>query len=241
MVDLHSLSEKQFASPAAQDRLVEAWRRIATRYKDSPVVWAYDLANEPREDGWQPGVLLWRDLAERVGKEIRRIDPVHTLVVEPAPWGNPDGFEGFFPIDVPNVVYSVHFYLPHQFTHQLVYPEYPATLEYPGQINGTQWDQAQMLKALQPVIDFQERYRVAIYVGEFSAIRWAPNGSAYRYLDDAISLFEARGWDWSYHAFREWTGWSVECGEEKSAPCASYVSTPRQTLLRSHLSKNVKP
>jgi len=42
-----------------------------------------------------------------------------------------------------------------------------------------------------------------MYIGEFSAIRWAPDGSAYRYLKDLIDVFEAHGWDWSYHAFRE--------------------------------------
>lgn len=33
---------------------------------------------------------------------------------------------------------------------------------------------------------------------------------AENYLRDAICLFEEYGWDWSYHAFREWAGWSVE-------------------------------
>ena len=37
---------------------------------------------------------------------------------------------------------------------------------------------------------------------------WA-EGAA-QYLDDLISLFEEYGWDWSYHAFREYPGWSVE-------------------------------
>ena len=44
--------------------------------------------------------------------------------------------------------------------------------------------------------------------GEFSVAVWAPGGAAY--LDDLVSIFEEYGWDWTYHAFREWEGWSLE-------------------------------
>ncbi|NTU80980.1 MAG: leucyl aminopeptidase, partial [Chloroflexales bacterium] len=53
---------------------------------------------------------------------------------------------------------------------------------YPGEIAGKTWDQARLESALQPAIDFQKKYNVQIYIGEFSAIRWAPDNSAYRYL-----------------------------------------------------------
>lgn len=33
---------------------------------------------------------------------------------------------------------------------------------------------------------------------------------AERNLADLISIFNEYGWDWTYHAFREWPGWSVE-------------------------------
>ncbi len=37
---------------------------------------------------------------------------------------------------------------------------------------------------------------------------WAPGAG--EYLRDCIDIFEEYGWDWCYHAFREWEGWSVE-------------------------------
>ena len=30
------------------------------------------------------------------------------------------------------------------------------------------------------------------------------------HLDKEVSIFREYGWDWTYHAFREWPGWSVE-------------------------------
>ncbi len=47
-----------------------------------------------------------------------------------------------------------------------------------------------------------------MYVGEFSAVCWAEG--AERYIGDVISLMEEYGWDWTMHAWREWSGWSPE-------------------------------
>ena len=49
--------------------------------------------------------------------------------------------------------------------------------------------------------------------------RWVPDGGG-KYLDDLISLFEEYGWDWTFHAFREWDGFSPE-----------HIGTPLQPKL----------
>ena len=86
-----------------------------------------------------------------------------------------------------------------------------------------------MKRALKPVVEFQRKYGVHIYIGEFSAIRWAPDDSACRYLKDLIDIFEAHGWDWSYHAFREWDGWSVEHGPDPKDHAGPVADRPRAT------------
>ena len=88
------------------------------------------------------------------------------------------------------------------------------------------------------VLEFQQKYDVPIYVGEFSAIRWAPENSAYRYLNDVIEIFEEYGWDWTYHAFREWSGWSVEHTEDRSNNSPATEPTERELLLRRYFKKN---
>jgi hypothetical protein len=108
-------------------------------------------------------------------------------------------------------------------------------------IEGKRWDKAQLEAAMKPAVDFQKNYGVHIYVGEFSAIRWAPGDSAYRYLKDLIELFEAHGWDWTYHAFREWDGWSVEHGPDGPDHRPAATPTSRETLLRGWLAKNGHP
>ncbi len=146
----------------------------------------------------------------------------------------------FYPLPISNVVYSVHMYVPHTFTHQGVgRPGQP--VDYPGLVDGKPYDKAALEAALKPTIDFQKRYNVAIYIGEFSAIRWAPGDSAYRYLKDVIDIFEAHGWDWSYHAFREWDGWSVEHTGDRANRAPATTETSRQRLLREAFRANQKP
>jgi hypothetical protein len=98
-----------------------------------------------------------------------------------------------------------------------------------------------MRRAWQPVMEFQRDTGAHIYIGEFSAIRWAPDGSAQRWLSDVIDLMEEQGWDWAYHAFREWDGWSVEYGSDKNDRKRSATPTDREQLLRGWFSKNQKP
>ncbi|MGC8989329.1 MAG: glycoside hydrolase family 5 protein [Verrucomicrobiia bacterium] len=229
-----------FTDKACQKRFVEIWEHIARRYKDSKVVWGYDLANEPVEDFIEEGCDDWQALAERAARAIRAVDPVRTIIVEPASWGGPDGLSDLVPLPVSNVVYSVHMYIPHSFTHQGVYGPGPA-LSYPGVIDGQHCDKAALERALQPVVKFQQTHGVHIYIGEFSAIRWAPGDSAVRYLSDLIDIFESHGWDWSYHAFREWHGWSVEHGPDRNNTKPLPTPTDRQLLLRKWYSQNQKP
>ncbi|HEX2971307.1 MAG TPA: cellulase family glycosylhydrolase [Tepidisphaeraceae bacterium] len=229
-----------FADKAAQDKFVQVWERIATRYKGNPVIWGFDLANEPVEGMVGDDCDDWHSLAERAAKAVNAIDSKRTIIVEPADWGGPDALQDFYPIDAENVVYSVHMYVPMALTHQTVFGPGPEVV-YPGTIEGKQWDKSQLEAALKPVIDFQKTYGVHIYIGEFSAIRWAPQNSAYRYLKDLIDIFEAHGWDWSYHAFREWQGWSVEHDEQRNHIKPAAQQTDREKLLREWFAKNQKP
>ena len=222
-----------------QDAFVNIWEKIARRYRGNKTIWGYDLVNEPVEGVVGEGLMDWRALCEVTAKKVREADPLHAIVIEPAPWGSPPSLDWFEPLDVPGIVYSVHMYQPHQFTHQGIYGN-PTGIHYPGEVDGRHWDKDRLRQALQPAIDFQEDYGVHIYLGEFSAIRWAPDDSGASYLRDCIDIFEEHGWDWAYHAFREWDGWSVEHGPDRQDRSPSPAPGKREELLRSWYSKNLK-
>lgn len=176
------------------------------------------------------GLLDWRDLLEVIVKRIRAIDPDRTLIVEGEPWGGPAPLADFDPLSDKKIVYSLHMYEPMEFTHQNVYTQVTPT-PYPGKMSDNKWwDKKALHLVLQPIIDWQRAYNVHVYVGEFSAIRWAPGESAHAWMRDAIELFEEYNWDWCYHAFREWDGWSVEHVGNRNNTQVATTPTQRQYL-----------
>lgn len=247
VIDLHAPPRSAsggtiFTDSACMSKFVETWQSIANRYKNSDIVWAYDLANEPVEGNVAEDCLFWDELAQQTAQAILAIDPDHAIIVEPPYGGNPYGFDEFFqPLSANNIVYSMHMYLPLLFTHQDVIAGYTTPYEYPGSISGTYWDIDQMRTALKPVIEFQRKYGVHIYVGEFSAVRWAPNNSACNYISDAINVFEENEWDWTYHAFRESNVWSLELGEDRYDLTPPLTPTARQILVTGWFAGNQKP
>ncbi len=236
-----------YTNPACQKRLIEAWQTLAKHYKGVDGIYGYDMVNEPNDilgldnvgyDTVPGDVYNWWELADRTARAIRKIDPDTPIVMEPSPGGVPYGFIRFKPLNVPNVIYSPHMYMPYQYTHQHVFPCFSDTLRYPGfQWGGQTWDRNRIRAELQHVVDFQKQWGARIYVGEFSAVRWAPG--AYDYIKDIVDVLEENGWDWTYHAFREHPCWSVEHDENKDNP--TLRNTNRQELLMKLYEKNPQP
>lgn len=229
-----------------QDHFVKVWQKIATRFKGHPALWAYDLVNEPVQNRNSPaGLADWCGAQVLAAKAIRQIDPTTAISIEVDGWDAPSQFTWMTPVDVPNVIYQVHMYWPGEFTHQGVYNNWGEQggskgLAYPGKMaSGSYVDKEALRRELAPVREFQKAYNVHIVVGEFSAIRWAPGAD--RYLADVTSIFEEYGWDWTYHAFREWGGWSVESADlpmDRSNHPAATQPTDRAKVLWSWYAKN---
>lgn len=84
-------------SPEARRKTIELWKKLAARYKDEPMIGAYDLLNEPNWDfdgsGNKNGCedekqeKLWSFYREATAA-IRAIDPRHMIIIEGNCWGN---------------------------------------------------------------------------------------------------------------------------------------------------------
>jgi hypothetical protein len=246
VIDLHTppggrsgdMSLRMFSESKYNEHFVEVWKRLATRYKGHPAVWAYDLVNEPVANLNPAPGMDYLTTQTRAAKAIRAIDTKTTILVESLEMDNPRTFRELVPIDVSNVVYEVHMYEPGGFTHQGVGGQRTGIV-YPGKIHDVYYDKEKLREILKPVRDFNLAYNAHIYVGEFSAARWAPGAA--KYLSDCIELFEEYGWDWTYHAFREWDGWSVEHEGGKDETRQASSPTDRKLVLLKWFEKNQKP
>ncbi|NJO92090.1 MAG: cellulase family glycosylhydrolase [Chloroflexia bacterium] len=94
-----------------QDLLVEFWQKIAEKYKNEPIVAAYNLLNEPLPEhtgAAEKYKHMLVPLYERLIKEIRKIDQKHMITIEGYNWSN--NWSLFSkPLDN-NIFYQFHYY-----------------------------------------------------------------------------------------------------------------------------------
>ena len=222
-----------FYEPMYADLFVNNWKMLAERYKGENIIWGFDLLNEPVQSEMpQEGEDYYLQLQKRAALAIRDIDPLRTIIFAADEWDSPHAFANLMPVDIKNVIYQVHMYWPHEYTHQGV-GNSSTGLVYPSE----KWNKEALRKQLAPVREFQLAYNVHIYTGEFSVIRWAEGAG--QYLSDCIELFEEYGWDWSYHAFREWDGWSLEHGSDKNSSERTTETNPRKETVLKWFKQNI--
>ncbi len=252
VVDMHSVpgdrypdrTHRMYLEKVHHDAFVAAWEKIARRFKGHPGLWAYDLVNEPVQNYPSPPELPdWLGIQVVTGKAIRKIDPDVALMIEVDQWDSPDSFLWLDPVPLTNVIYQAHMYWPWEFTHQGIKTNQGGAdgkdfdkekIVYPGgKVQDVTLNKEALRRYLAPVRDFQLAHGVPIFIGEFSAVRWAPGAA--QYIDDCIAIFEEYGWDWTYHAFRESPVWSVEHAnlpfDRTNHPIAT-TPTDREKVLR---------
>jgi hypothetical protein len=219
-----------------QDSLIDTWRLLAARYKTVPGIAGFDLLNEPVPPGktYDDRQNTWLAYAERLGTQIRMVDPDRVLIVESAPDATPTSFGNLRPIGLSNVVYSLHSYYPMALTHQGVMQPFVQTVTYDSPLDPGH-DRTELYGFLEQVAAFAKRYDVPILVGEFSCVRWAPGDSAPRYIGDSLDFFESHGWSWTYHEYRRWYGWDAEMQSGTHEMTARSVDAPVASVLRARL------
>ncbi|MED5610870.1 cellulase family glycosylhydrolase [Pseudomonas sp. JH-2] len=210
-------NDSLWRSQEKQHILIEAWRDIAKQYKyRSRALIAYDILNEPSmAEGYHVGGHGdWNILANKIVSTIRQYDKKTTILIEPAAKLTSNGklntraeaMDDLTPIEDRNIVYSPHVYTPLQYTHQGIGLKNFKNRTYPGFFENEYWDKEKLREALKPIRDFQTKYDVNIFIGEFSAINGAPGREAY--LRDLISLFDEYQWGWTYHDYSNSKYWS---------------------------------
>jgi hypothetical protein len=110
-----------------QERFYALWAEIARRAVDRWIIAGYDLLNE----GTPETSSQYQEVMTAAAARIRAVDQKHILIVEEAIL--PGWQKQLLLIDDPNVLYSVHFFHPHQFTFYATTSSRPVT-SYPGEM-----------------------------------------------------------------------------------------------------------
>lgn len=213
----------------AQREFVAAWVALAKQFKGKPGI-VFDLLNEPHgvvpedvDGNHQWPKRVWNQLYPKAIEAIRAVESDRWIMVEPI-WGAPDNFADLVHVNMPRLLYSFHFYSPHEFTYQGT-GEWSASrgITYPGRAQSDRWspsinwDRAQLQLSMEGARAFAITYGARMVVGELGCGREAEPESRTRWAADALGICEELGFDWLFFRFEGWGvseefhhGWALE-------------------------------
>ena len=167
------------------DACVELWKGIAQRYKDEDVVAAYDLLNEPQNNGGYEGENAWQaesdEAVEKTNaaydtlyKAVRKVDNDHIISFEGI-WSSkvlPDPEENGYT----NMLYQMHLY---------------------------DTKARDIRSRVREMVKMRKKYGVAVFVGEYN------NGENEAYADKIYKDNGISTTKWTYKTFNAGKQWGI--------------------------------
>jgi endoglucanase len=97
-------------------RVAELWRQVAEHYRSVAPELIFEVINELNGSYWNAARTT--ALYQRAIAAIRESNPGRLIVVGPPDWNSINGLNGWTPPEDASLALSVHYYEPHDFTHQ---------------------------------------------------------------------------------------------------------------------------
>ncbi len=202
------------------------WRWLAGALRDLP---ARKLAFEPLNEPETPDARASRALLAYLAAEVRKAAPKHTLVVSGHRYASVAELEALKPLPDANVIYSFHFYEPHNFTHQgadwgdpawkalrnFPYPSSPeivagrmdaapaATRDLLRWHGGERWNSARIGALVERAAKWGRQHKVPVWCSEFGVLKeYAPAADRAAWLGDVRAALEQRHIPWTHWDYK---------------------------------------
>jgi endoglucanase len=198
VLDLHNFTDVAENPEAFRPKMMAFWKQVSEHFKDAPDTVIFELLNEPN------GKLtpeLWNTYLAEAIKTIRATNPTRTVIVGPAFWNGMDSLKTLkLPEDDRNLIVTVHYYSPMEFTHQGA-PWSKTTVNLSGVKWGTDAEIRKVDEDFRKADKWAKENRRPIFLGEFGAYDKAPMESRLRYIGAVARTAENLGWAWGYWQF----------------------------------------
>ena len=188
-----------FANPDDQkERFLAQWKQISEFFKDYPDSLLFEILNEPNgnitADKWN--VFLLDALAK-----IREDNPDRIVLIGTPDWGGLGGLPYLQIPDDQNIILTVHYYNPFQFTHQGA--EWSSGSEA---WLGTKWNDSDserdvMKQEFAPLLAISKQQNIPVHIGEFGAYNKADETSRKKWTTYLSRYMETLNWSWAYWEF----------------------------------------
>jgi len=199
IINMHH-HEALYENPDGQkERFLAQWKQISTFFKDYPDSLLFELLNEPH------GNLVaekWNEFVPQALDTIRKENPDRIVLIGTPNYGGLGGIPYIELPDDENIILTVHYYNPFQFTHQ-------GASWVGGNADewlGTEWldtetERDVMRQEFAPLKAFEIQHNIPVHIGEFGAYSKADMKSRARWTTFLSRYLEELGWSWAYWEF----------------------------------------
>ena len=195
ILDLHEFTALGDDPAGNREKFVAFWRQVSARYQAAPESVLFEVLNEPSHK-LTPS--LWNEYMAEALAIIREKNPTRMVIVGPGFWNSIDHLaELELPETDRNLIVTVHYYSPMDFTHQ--------GASWAGRADklgvdwlGTEAERSAIKKDFDKAAAWAKQHNRPVFLGEFGAYDKAPMESRVRYIAAVARTAEQEGWSWAY-------------------------------------------
>jgi endoglucanase len=199
ILNVHHYDAMDAEPDANLARLESIWKQIAVRYRQRPPAVYFELFNEPH------GKFVdakWNAAIPKLLAAVRVSNPTRPVIVGPPFWNAIWALDKLeLPTEDRNLIVTVHYYDPFQFTHQGA-PWAKGADKWKGrQWTGARAEEDAIRKAFAKAAAWGQSHQRPMFLGEFGAYQQADMKSRSRWTRFVAREAERQGFSWAYWEF----------------------------------------
>ena len=198
ILDLHNFNEMGRDPQGNRDRFLAFWRQLSRHCAPADDGVIFEILNEPTKSLTPE---IWNAYLRDALAIIREQNPARTVIVGPAFSNSIDHLaELELPETDRNLIVTVHYYKPMEFTHQ------GAPWSKHKDRSGVDWagtaaERQAVRDDFSRVAAWARTHERPIFLGEFGAYDKGAMDARARYTDAVARTAESFGWSWAYWQF----------------------------------------
>ena len=198
ILDMHEFGAMGNNPEKNKEKFLAFWRQVSERLQDAPDDVLFEILNEPSR---KLSAQMWNQYFRQALAIIRATNPTRTIVIGPPHYNSIDHLDELdIPEDDRNIILTVHYYSPMDFTHQGA-PWADRRDKTGVEWLGTAGEKAAIERDFAKAQTWAKVHNRPVFLGEFGVYDKAPMESRLRYLQFVTRTAEELGWSWAYWQF----------------------------------------
>src|SRR5436190_4637719 len=198
ILDLHEYDAMGTEPEANHNKFLAFWRQLSAHCANQPSSVVFEILNEPSR---KLNPELWNEYLRQALGLIRAENPTRTVIAGPGFWNSINHLQELqLPEADHNLIVTVHYYAPMDFTHQGA-----AWANRKDKVGvdwlGTENEINAIAADFDKEVNWAKAHNRPAFLGEFGAYDKAPMESRARYTSAVARAAEQWGWSWAYWQF----------------------------------------